>query len=255
MINLQKLRHLSCICAYCGKVMPMNERTNDHLIPRCAGGATETNNIVICCPSCNSLKGAMEVNEFLENNSDKAGRFYNYLNMIDYQMGNNNYSTAIINNLSESLKNTYFKKKAKKKAKRLRYKKNKESRETLSTKFDETQNIGYRFELSGQSFYINELQAKILDYYIKHPDFSDYKTLAGNLGIGKSRFIREICCINNLTGIFKIKKMSENGIVLNNFICDNIQNQIIKMSDSPNCQSFLPSINLESEILILGSMP
>ena len=46
MINLQKLRHLSCICAYCGKVMPMNERTNDHMIPRCAGGTTETHNIV-----------------------------------------------------------------------------------------------------------------------------------------------------------------------------------------------------------------
>lgn len=27
MINLQKLRHLSCICAYCGKVMPINERS------------------------------------------------------------------------------------------------------------------------------------------------------------------------------------------------------------------------------------
>ena len=140
-------------------------------------------------------------------------------------------------------------------AKRLRYKKNKEKRETLSPKFDETQNIEYKFELSGKSFYINELQAKILDYYIKNPDLSDYKSLAENLEIGKTRFIREVCCINNLTGIFKIKKMCENGIVLNDFICDNIQNKIIKTSEKPNCQSFLPSINNESEILILGSMP
>ena len=255
MINLQKLRHLSCICAYCGKVMPMNERTNDHIIPRCAGGTTGTHNIVICCPNCNSLKGAMEVNEFLENNLDKAEHFYNYLNMIDYQMGNNDYSSVIINNVSESLQNTYFKKKAKKKAKRLRYKKNKENRESIAPKYDEAQNIEYKLELSGKSFYINEIQAKILDYYLEHPDFSDYKTLAKNLGIGKTRFIREICCINNLTGIFKIKKMSENGIILNDLICNDIQNKIIKSSDKQICKSFKPSINSESEILVLGSMP
>ncbi len=255
MLNLQKLRHLSCICAYCGKVMPMNERTNDHIIPRCAGGATETYNIVICCPNCNSLKGAMEVNEFLENNSDKAEFFYNYLNMIDYQIGNNDYSTAIVNNLSESLTNAYFKKKVKNKAKRLRYKKNKEKREAFSPKFNETQDIEYQFELSGQKFYINELQAKILDYYIKNSNFSDYKSLAERLGIGKTRFIREICCINNLTGIFKIKKMSENGIVLNNFICDDIQNKVIKTTNNQKCKSFLPNIDENSEILILGSMP
>ena len=45
MLNLQKLRYLSCICAYCNKVIPLYERTNDHLIPRCAGGETEIQNI------------------------------------------------------------------------------------------------------------------------------------------------------------------------------------------------------------------
>lgn len=231
MINLQKLRHLSCICAYCNQVIPMNERTNDHLIPRCAGGETETHNIVICCPDCNSLKGSMEVNEFLDNNKDKTECFYNYLNMIDYQMGNNDYSTAIINNLSESLKNTYFKKKAKKKAKRLRYKKNKENKEKLVPKYNEIQDIEYKLKISGKSFCINELQARILDYYLEHPDFSDYKEFANKLGISKTRFIREICCINNLTGIFKIKKMSENGIILNNLFCEDLHCKILKSSD------------------------
>lgn len=231
MLNLQKLRHLSCICAYCNKVMPMNERTNDHLIPRCAGGETETHNIVICCPDCNSFKSSMEVNEFLENNKDKAECFYNYLNMIDYQMGNTDYSTAIIKNLSESLKNTYFKKKAKKKAKRLRYKKNKENKENLAPKYNEIQNIKYKLEISGKCFYINELQARILDYYLKHPDFSNYKNLSKALGIGKTHFVREITCINNLTGIFKIKKMSENGIVLNDLLCEDLHCKISKSSD------------------------
>lgn len=226
-INLQKLRHLSCICAYCNKIIPMNERTNDHLIPRCAGGKTETHNIVICCPDCNSLKGSTEINEFLENNKDKAECFYNYLNMVDYQMGNNDYSTTIINNLSESLKNTYFKKKAEKKAKRLRRKKNKENKES----YNEIQNIEYKFEPSGKSFYINELQARILDYYLEHPNFSDYKNLAKTLGIGKTHLVREIICINNLSGIFKIKKMSENGIVLNDLPCEDLHCKILKSTD------------------------
>ena len=256
MINVQKLRHLSCICAYCNKVIPMNERTNDHIIPRCAGGITEIGNIAICCPDCNSQKGSMEVNTFLEIYKDKADCFYNYLNMIDYQMGNNDYSSAVIDKLSESLKNTYLRKKSKKRAKRLRYKKNKENRETIiQNKYNETQDIEYNFELSGKRFYINELQSKILDYYIEHPDFSDYKKLADELKIGKTRFLREICCINNLTGIFKIKKMSENGIILNDLICNDIQNKITKSEDKQICESFLPSIDAKSEILILGSMP
>lgn len=252
MINLQKLRHLSCICAYCGKVMHTNERTNDHIIPRSANGQTEANNIVICCQECNGLKGSTLINDFLEKYPEKAECFYNYLNMIDYQTGNSEYSDAVSDVLSESLKMSY--KRKKRREKKLR-KKPKKAANTISVKQEEIQNIEYRFELSGQKFCINELQAKILDYYLKYPDFSDYKTLAENLGIGKARFIREICCINNLTGIFKIKKKSENGIVLNNFICENIQNQIIKNLDSPNCKSFLPSINNESEIMILGSIP
>lgn len=117
MLNLQKLRHLSCICAYCNKVIPMHERTNDHLIPRCAGGETEI------------------------------------------------------------------------------------------------QNIEYKINLSGKNFYINELKAKILDYYLQNPNFFDYKNFAQELGIGKNRLIKEI---------------SKNGIVLNNLWCENLECEIIK---------------------------
>lgn len=252
MINLQKLRYLSSICAYCGKVMPMNERTNDHIIPRSSNGKTEANNIVICCQDCNSLKGSMLINEFFEKYKKKEDCFYNYLNMIDYQMGNDEYSKAISEVLSESLKKSYIRKK--RREKKLRQKVKKPVKKT-TIQTSEEQNIEYKFELNGKSFCINELQSKILDYYIKNPDFSDYKNLAERLGIGKTRFIREICCINNLTGIFKIKKMSENGIILNDLICDDIQNKIIKATNNQRCKSFLPNIDKNSKILILGSMP
>lgn len=226
MINLQKLRHLSCICAYCNKVMPMEERTNDHIIPRSANGQTKVNNIVICCQECNGLKGSTLINDFLEEHPEKAECFYNYLNMIDYQMGNSEYSDAVSEILSESLKMLYFRKKQREK--RLRQKQKKARKKVITTPQEEIQNIEYKFELSGKSFYINELQAKILDYYIEHPNFSDYKKLAEELGIGKNRLIREITCINNLTGIFKLKKTSENGIILNDLLCDDLHNKILK---------------------------
>lgn len=149
MINLQKLRYLSAICAYCNKVVPVNERTNDHVIPRCAGGETETHNIVICCQDCNCQKGAMEVNQFLEAYPEKAECFYNYLKMIDYQSGNEEYSEAIIKNLSNSLQNKYFRKKAKRKAKRERYKQNKIDRGELLT-YNEEQNIEYKSIIKGR---------------------------------------------------------------------------------------------------------
>lgn len=232
--------------------MPMNERTNDHIIPRSSNGKTEANNIVICCQDCNSLKGSMLINEFFEKYKKKEDCFYNYLNMIDYQMGNDEYSKAISEVLSESLKKSYIRKK--RREKKLRQKVKKPVKKT-TIQTSEEQNIEYKFELNGKSFCINELQSKILDYYIKNPDFSDYKNLAERLGIGKTRFIREICCINNLTGIFKIKKMSENGIILNDLICDDIQNKIIKATNNQRCKSFLPNIDKNSKILILGSMP
>lgn len=229
MINLQKLRYLSCICAYCNKVIPMNERTSDHIIPKSANGQTEVNNIVICCQDCNGLKGNTLINDFLEEYPEKAKCFYNYLNMIDYQIGNSEYSDAVSEVLSESLKMSYVRKK--RREKRLRRKNKKSGNNVTITSQEEIQNIKYKLELSGKSFYINKLQARILDYYLEHPDFSDYKNLAETLGIGKTRFVREITCINNLTGMFKIKKMSENGIVLNDLICEDLHCKILKSSD------------------------
>lgn len=65
---------------------------------------TEVNNIVICCQDCNGLKGNTLINDFLEEYPEKAKCFYNYLNMIDYQIGNSEYSDAVSEVLSESLK-------------------------------------------------------------------------------------------------------------------------------------------------------
>lgn len=230
MINLQKLRYLSSICAYCNKVLSMSERTNDHIIPRSAGGKTETKNIVVCCNGCNSLKGSSLINDFLEKYPKKVKCLSNYLNMIDYQMGNNEYSSAISEVLSESSKMLLSKEKpASKNLKPKQKQKQNKSTPTSQKQINEVQNIEYKYESSNNSFYISELQAKILDYYLANPEYSNFKELAKNLNISNEKLISEIICINNLTGIFKIKQMSKNGIVLNNLQGNNFYQNIHKV--------------------------
>jgi len=44
-------------CQYCGVHVPRHESTFDHVIPRCKGGKTTWENIVIACLPCNQKKG------------------------------------------------------------------------------------------------------------------------------------------------------------------------------------------------------
>jgi len=43
-------------CQYCGKKLPTNELTLDHVRPRKLGGETNWENIVTCCQDCNAKK-------------------------------------------------------------------------------------------------------------------------------------------------------------------------------------------------------
>lgn len=45
------------ICQYCGETHRESELTNDHVIPRVAGGKTTWENCVTACKACNSKKG------------------------------------------------------------------------------------------------------------------------------------------------------------------------------------------------------
>jgi len=44
-------------CHYCKAISPGTEMTIDHVIALSAGGDHDLNNLVVCCPSCNSFKG------------------------------------------------------------------------------------------------------------------------------------------------------------------------------------------------------
>jgi 5-methylcytosine-specific restriction endonuclease McrA len=50
-------------CQYCGVVLPANELTLDHVIPRSRGGNSTWENLVACCHSCNRRKGCRLLRE------------------------------------------------------------------------------------------------------------------------------------------------------------------------------------------------
>ena len=56
-------------CQYCGDVFQHHDLTLDHMIPRAQGGKTTWENCVLCCISCNSIKGNRELYEI------RSGKF------------------------------------------------------------------------------------------------------------------------------------------------------------------------------------
>ena len=43
-------------CQYCGKHKPGNELSIDHVVPKCQGGLTDWENVVVACTECNAKK-------------------------------------------------------------------------------------------------------------------------------------------------------------------------------------------------------
>lgn len=52
------------VCPYCGK--KMRRTTIDHKYPRHYGGPSIPDNMVVCCPECNSEKGDLTSEQFLK---------------------------------------------------------------------------------------------------------------------------------------------------------------------------------------------
>jgi len=44
-------------CQYCGQVLPANQLSFDHVVPRSRGGTTSWENVVASCVKCNTKKG------------------------------------------------------------------------------------------------------------------------------------------------------------------------------------------------------
>ena len=59
--RIRVLKRDGYICAYCGQEADQV----DHVIPRKAGGTHDLDNLVACCKTCNSKKGALDEGSFL----------------------------------------------------------------------------------------------------------------------------------------------------------------------------------------------
>lgn len=61
------IKYNSC-CAYCGKLLPLNQLTQDHIIPLSRGGNHTKSNIVPACISCNCRKNDLLFSEDIKSN-------------------------------------------------------------------------------------------------------------------------------------------------------------------------------------------
>ena len=46
------------VCSKCGKPLPLEKTTIDHLIPKYRGGTDELSNLIPMCKRCNKQKGS-----------------------------------------------------------------------------------------------------------------------------------------------------------------------------------------------------
>ena len=62
-------------CAYCADPLRLEGATLDHVVPRCLGGGTTAENLVVACYDCNVLKGGRAPFDFFAANPWAARNF------------------------------------------------------------------------------------------------------------------------------------------------------------------------------------
>lgn len=54
------------ICYLCGDFVPWDEYQSEHVVPVCKGGANDVVNGRVSCATCNALKGAQTLEDFIQ---------------------------------------------------------------------------------------------------------------------------------------------------------------------------------------------
>ena len=65
-------------CVYCGRVLPAEELTVDHVQSRVRGGDRSGGNLVTACRVCNTRKGHRRLAEYLAEDGDARRNFFRY---------------------------------------------------------------------------------------------------------------------------------------------------------------------------------
>jgi len=68
-------------CVFCGVDLEINEIQLDHVIPESQGGSTSFGNLQVTCKKCNTEKGVLTEEQFLNKLRTRA---INILNRIGY---------------------------------------------------------------------------------------------------------------------------------------------------------------------------
>ena len=192
------LKSISTICAYCGIALDENNKTIDHILPRASIGTSELHNMAVCCPECNTSKDILDIKTFLSE-GNRLECFENYLKVMDFNINNLQYAEIVRSKIESS-----------------KYKCSK----TRKTEKIRRQTDGHLFFYTlpnGAMIAINTTQANILDYFLEYKHIQDRDELCRALGISKTELNHHISCINNLTGVLPLSKVSENGISFNKF--------------------------------------
>ena len=63
-------------CMYCGRLITVDNFTLDHKVPKASGGTDATDNMLICCASCNKYKGPWHIETFRKHGIGRNGKFY-----------------------------------------------------------------------------------------------------------------------------------------------------------------------------------
>lgn len=53
-------------CQYCSTPLDKYNLTIDHIVPKSKGGKSDVENLLSACSRCNSIKGPLELEQFLE---------------------------------------------------------------------------------------------------------------------------------------------------------------------------------------------
>ena len=70
--ELADLKRDTQVCAYCGDPFTRSERTIDHVVPVCRGGAHTLDNIVVACRACNESKGIKSLEDWRKSNASTS---------------------------------------------------------------------------------------------------------------------------------------------------------------------------------------
>lgn len=65
-------------CVYCGRVLPAEQLTVDHVQPRVKNGDHSPGNLVTACLACNTAKGGRAAWEFLRDRPQERNNFLRY---------------------------------------------------------------------------------------------------------------------------------------------------------------------------------